>query len=130
MARIMKGKLAQAIVIVVVAYLLFRYGIRPPIPLSLLLLYMAITTLAVLIYVSADEESLQTFLQPLRSLVFDQSKRPVLVAFMIGFPILAGVYAYAAGGGAANPPAELRAIHPAPPTSISFRGKEVQIQGL
>jgi DMSO reductase family type II enzyme heme b subunit len=129
-ARLVRGKLTQAIVIMVAAYLVFRFGIRPPIPLSLFVLYMAITLIAVLAYVSADEESLQAFLRPLGAVALDEAKRPVRVSLMVAFPILAGMYAYAAGGAAVSPPAELRAIHPAPPTSISFRGKEVQIQGL
>ncbi|MFQ5990373.1 MAG: c-type cytochrome, partial [Candidatus Methylomirabilales bacterium] len=130
MARRVSGKLTQAIVIMVTAYVLFRFGIRPPIPLSLLVLYMAITLVAVLAYVSADEDSWHAFLQPLSALVLDEGKRPLRVGLMVAFPILAGVYAYAAGGTAVSPPAELRAIHPAPPTSITFRGKEVQIEGL
>ena len=29
-----------------------------------------------------------------------------------------------------QPPAELRSIHPAPPTSMQFKGKTITIQGL
>jgi DMSO reductase family type II enzyme heme b subunit len=45
-------------------------------------------------------------------------------------PSLFGYYAYTQAAAKAEAPAELRAVHPAPPVSISFRGKTIDIQGL
>ena len=60
-----RNKLLQAIVVLVGAFCLFRFGIRPPMPNSVLSLYMAITLMAVLVYVSSDADSWRAFVTPL-----------------------------------------------------------------
>ncbi len=123
-----RGKFLQAVLLVVVAYLIFRYGIQPPIPGSLLSLYMAITLCAVLVYVSADSESWRSFVTPIRRTLVDPRRRPVRLALGIVLPLLIGYYAYSQAAATVEAPAELRAIHPAPPTSITFRGKTMDLQ--
>jgi mono/diheme cytochrome c family protein len=91
---------------------------------------MAIVLVAVLVYVSSDSDSWRAFLEPIRSTLVDDSKRPLRLAIMVLFPILAGYYAYTQASQSIEAPPELRAVHPAPPASISFRGKTIDIQGL
>lgn len=127
---LLRSKFFQVILVLLVSFLTFRFGIRPPVPHSVLTLYMAIVLVAVLVYVSSDSDSWRTFLAPIRSTLIDDSKRPLRLALMVFFPMLIGFYAYTQASQKVEPPPELRAVHPAPPTSISFRGQTIDIQGL
>jgi DMSO reductase family type II enzyme heme b subunit len=126
----LKSKFLQAVLVLVVVFLLFRFGIRPPAPWSVFTLYMTIVLIAVLVWVSSDSDSWRAFLAPIRSTVVDDSRRPVRLALMILLPLCLGYYAYTQAAARIEAPAELRAVHPAPPASISFRGKTIDIQGL
>lgn len=127
---LLRSKFFQAVLVLLVSYWVFRFGIRPPAPRSVLLLYMAIVLVSVLVYVSSDSDSWRAFLQPIRSTLVDESKRPLRLTLLVLFPILAGYYAYSTVSATIEAPPELRAIHPAPPASITFRGETLDIQGL
>ncbi|MBI4537359.1 MAG: c-type cytochrome [candidate division NC10 bacterium] len=128
--KILRSTFLRAVLILVVTFLFFRLGIRPPAPWSVVALYMAITVFAVLIYVSSDSETWEAFLHPIRSTLVDDSKRQIRFALMILFPLLMGYYTYSRAAAERGAPLELRAVHPAPPASISFRGKAMDVQGL
>jgi DMSO reductase family type II enzyme heme b subunit len=124
------SKFLQAVLILVGAFLFFRFGIRPPAPWSVVKLYMTITTFAVLVYVSSNSDSWEAFLRPIRSTLADDSKRKLRVGLMVILPLLTGYYAYSSVAAEQGAPPELRAVHPAPPASMSFRGKTIDVQGL
>ncbi|MGH7411275.1 MAG: c-type cytochrome, partial [Candidatus Methylomirabilis sp.] len=127
---ILRSKLFQVLLVLLASFLTFRFGIRPPVPRSVLTLYMAIVLVAVLVYVSSDSHSWRAFLKPIRSILVDDSKRLLRLALMVLLPVLIGYYAYTQAAARVEAPPELRAVHPAPPASISFRGKTIDIQGL
>ena len=52
-----RGKFLQAVLVLIVAAVVFKYVIRPPMPFSVFSLYMAVTLMAVLVYVSSDSDS-------------------------------------------------------------------------
>lgn len=126
----LRSRFFQAVVILAVAWVLLRFGIRPPAPWSVFTEYMAIVLLAVLVYVSSDSDSWRSFVRPIRSTLVDRDKRLVRLALLIVVPLLLGYYAYTQAAARPQAPAELRAVHPAPPASIRFRGKEINIQGI
>src|SRR5688572_10239624 len=111
------GKLLQAVVVLAVAFAIFKYGIRPPMPFSLLSLYMAITLLAVLVYISSDSESWRAFVSPIWATLTEPRWRPLRLGLGVLLPLLVGYYAYSQAAATAEAPVELRAIHPAPPAS-------------
>jgi DMSO reductase family type II enzyme heme b subunit len=126
----LRSRFLQAVLVLVVMFLVFRFGIRPPAPWSVFTLYMAIVLIVVLVYVSSDSDSWRSFLAPIRSTLVDDSKLPMRVAVMVVLPLVVGYYAYTQAAAKIEAPAELRAIHPAPPASVSFRGKTLDVQGL
>lgn len=131
--RLVGHKFVQAALLVLAAYAIYRYAIRPPIPQSLLNLYMLISLFAILLYISSDERWWREFQQPIRILILEREDRRVvglrwLVALLV--PLLAGWMAWGRVNPRVQPPAELRAIHPAPPGRIDFRGSTIVIQGL
>ncbi len=127
---ILRSKLVQAVVVVVAMYLAFRFGIQPPAPWSVVKLYMAVVLLAVFVYVSSDSDSWRAFLSPIQSTLVDEGRRPIRNVLLVLVPILVAVYAYTQAAQRTGEPVELRAVHPAPPASITFRGKTIDIQGL
>src|SRR5919109_386943 len=86
----LRSRFVQAVLVLVLAFVILRFGIRPPAPWSVLTLYIAI---------------------------------------IIVIPLLIGYYAYTQAAARPQAPPELRAVHPAPPASIQFRGKEMNISG-
>jgi mono/diheme cytochrome c family protein len=128
--RFLRSRFVQAALIVVVAFLILRFGIQPPVPWSVFKLYMTIVLLATLIYVSSDADSWRAFVGPIRATFVDQDKRALRSALVVIVPLVLGYYAYTQAAAKPQAPAELRAVHPAPPASIQFRGKEINIQGL
>jgi len=125
-----RSRFVQAILVLVLAFVLFRFGIRPPAPWSVITLYMSIVFISVLVYVSSDSDSWRSFLRPLRSTLVDPDKRFLRLALVVVIPLLLGYYAYTQAAAKPQAPPELRAVHPAPPASIQFRGKEITIAGF
>jgi mono/diheme cytochrome c family protein len=126
-----------------VAYLLFRFGIpivanvftgRPaPIPGSLLSFYMLIVLLATLLLVSSNEAWWAEFRRPIRRVLIEDENRPLVgvrYAILVLTPLLVGYWTVGRLTPTAQAPAELRAIHPAPPDQIAVGGEAYTIQGL
>ena len=126
----LRSRFVQAVLILVVAFCLLRFGIRPPAPYSVIKIYMLVVCLAVLIYVSSDVDSWRSFVRPIRSTFVDPNRRLLRLALAVVLPILLGYYAYSQAAAKPQAPPELRAVHPAPPGSIQFRGKEINISGV
>jgi mono/diheme cytochrome c family protein len=126
----LRSRFTQAVLVLVIAFCIFQFGIRPPAPWSVITLYMAIVLMAVLAYVSSDSDSWRGFLRPLRATLVDANKRWLRLVLIVVIPLLLGYYAYTQAAAKPQAPPELRAVHPAPPASIQFRGKEVTIQGF
>jgi len=127
---VLRSRFFQAALILVVAFAILRFGIRPPAPWSVLSLYMGIVLLAVLVFASSDSDSWRDFTRPIRATLTNPRLRPLRVGLMVVIPLLLGYYAYTQAAARPQAPPELRAVHPAPPASIQFRGKEIAVQGF
>ncbi len=125
----LRSRFLQAAVIVVLSFLVLRFGISPPAPWSVVTLYMAIVVLAVMIFVSSDADSWRSFRRPLSSVLVDRDKRYLRHVLVVAIPLLLGYYAYTQAAARPQAPPELRAVHPAPPDTIQFRGKAINISG-
>jgi mono/diheme cytochrome c family protein len=127
---VLRSRFFQAAAVVVLAFCIFRFGIRPPAPWSVIKIYMAVVIAAVFVYVSSNSDSWRSFLAPIRATLADPDRRGLRGTLMVVLPLLVGYYAYSQAAARPEAPAELRAVHPAPPATIQFRGKEVSVQGL
>jgi len=126
---ILRSRFFQAVLVLVVAFVLLRFGIQPPAPWSVLTLYMFIVLLAVLIFVSSDRDSWADFVAPIWATLVRPERRMLRLALLVIVPLLLGYYAYTQAAARPQAPPELRAVHPAPPASIQFRGKEINVSG-
>jgi mono/diheme cytochrome c family protein len=127
---LLRSRFFQSVLILVVAFGILRFGIRPPAPWSVLSLYMGIVLLAVLVFASSDSDSWRDFMRPIRVTLTDPKLRSVRLGLVVVIPLLLGYYAYTQAAAKPQAPPELRAVHPAPPASIQFRGKEIAVQGF
>lgn len=127
--RVLRSRFFQAVTVLVIAFVVLRWGIRPPAPWSVVKLYMVIIVMAVMVFVSSDRDSWRGFVRPLRLTLTSPDLRVLRLALVIILPLLLGYYAYTQAAAKPQAPPELRAVHPAPPGSIQFRGKEINISG-
>jgi mono/diheme cytochrome c family protein len=130
----------QTVVIVVISWLLFEFGIAfipgllgmksAPAPGSVVLQYMAVVIVGMLLYVSADETRWTAFKAPIRAVLVDHDKRILRTLLLIAVPVFAGFVAFNQVRPTVEAPPPLRSIHPAPPGQITFRGKTITLAGL
>ncbi|MCI0526992.1 MAG: hypothetical protein L0Y56_05990, partial [Nitrospira sp.] len=111
---------AQVAIIWLGIYLFLKFAIKPPLPSSVIFMYMTMTSIGLLMYVSIYEDVLQAFKRPVVDFLRgDQvgvgpwrAARWVVLGL---FPLLVGWQTYSSTAPSDQPPAENRTIHPAPP---------------
>jgi mono/diheme cytochrome c family protein len=140
MRKLLREPFWQAVAVLIAAYLLFEFGIAylppllgaasAPVPDSVLLQYMATVLVALLLYVSADEARWRAFKAPLRAVLVDPDKRRLRSVLLVTVPLAIGLFVFAQVRPTVAAPASLRSIHPAPPSTITFRGRTIALAGL
>ena len=130
----------QAVLLLVGAYLLFKWGVAlippllgiesAPVPGSVLLQYMLIALVGVLLYVSDNEARWRQFKGPITATLVDRDKRWLRGTLLVALPVLVGFVAFDQTRPKVSAPVQLRSIHPAPPGEISFRGRRIRLTGL
>jgi 1,4-dihydroxy-2-naphthoate octaprenyltransferase len=86
----------QAALLIVLAYLLFKFGIAylpgligmksAPVPSSVVLQYMAVVIVAILIYVSSDERRWTGFKAPIHAVLVDNDKKILRTILLVAIP--------------------------------------------
>ncbi len=71
-----------------------KFGVQPPIPGQVMGLYMAITTVAILVYLVADQARFQSFLDPLVTLLREERLATPRLLLLVAFPLLLGWITY------------------------------------
>lgn len=111
--------LAKVAVLLAIIYVGLKL-IQPPLPSSLIFMYMLLTSIAVLIYISLFDDKIREFWGPIfRFLAGGPGQSAILksarLVVLIGFPLLVGMNVYARLVPSDEPPIEQRVVHPAPP---------------
>jgi mono/diheme cytochrome c family protein len=140
MKKYLRHPFWQAGLVLVGAYLVFAFGVAylppifgvrsAPVPGSVILQYMATVLVAVLLYVSSDENRWREFKEPVQVVLVSPEKRSVRRALLLVIPVLIGVFTFFQVRPTVAAPANLRSIHPAPPSQITFRGESMVLNGL
>ena len=108
-------------------YALVRFGFATPIPSSVVQLYMGITALALAAYVSSNATRREEFVAPLTALVNEPRLRPLLAATLVLLPGLAAFNVFLGSREKLEAPAFGRTVHPAPPDTIPFGDKTIDL---
>jgi hypothetical protein len=120
----------QAILTWLTAYVLLKYVIYPPIPSALLYTYMGLITVVVFLLISSTEKSWEAFKRPMMATLAGGTRRYIVVRGVVFtvLPVLALIGTYSFMKPAFEEPAELRAVHPYPPRSITVHGVTYDLQ--
>ncbi|MEX0600694.1 MAG: cytochrome c [Rhodothermales bacterium] len=109
------------------AYVVFRWGIDPPLPSSILNMFMAILTLALLAYMSADSDHFRFVRERVVRFLTEKRYTVPLIVVLLLLPGLVALRVYLDMTAAPVPPVSSRTIHPPPPTSIDFKGETIDL---
>jgi len=125
----------QAVGILVLAYVVVVYVVpllpgSALVPKSVVLQYMATVLVGVLIYVSDSEERWARFKQPIHDVLVERRLRVVRTALLAVVTLLVGWITFGQVRTTVAAPPNLRSIHPAPPTEITFRDRSLTLTGL
>jgi hypothetical protein len=136
----LKSPFGQAVVILVIAYLVVDFGIAwlppllgfpsAPVPNSVVFQYMLTVIVGVLLWVSDSEERWREFKRPVHRTLVDPDRKVARGALLVLLPALVAFVTWNQVKPGLNAPPSFRAIHPAPPGEISFRGSSMRLTGL
>lgn len=101
--------------------------VDPPIPGSVMTLYMSIASVAILVFVMADEARFHAFYAPILALLTE--KRLFVPRFVVlgSLPLILGWATWERVRPTFEPPFEGRTIHPEPPSTFKFQGKDFDV---
>src|ERR1700719_1353514 len=117
----------QAVAILVLAFVVVEVVIpalpgSSIVPKSVALQYMLTVLVGVLIYVSGNEDRWTQFKEPINSLLIEPRLRILRGGVLAVVTLLIGWITLAQARTTVSAPPNLRSIHPAPPSEITFRG--------
>ena len=116
--------LAKVVGVVIGIYILVRFVIQPPLPFSLILMYMSLTVVGVLVYVSIYDDVWHDFTAPIEAFFRGEAGHGAAwkgfrTVVLVLLPVGVGWGVYNKVKPSYNPPAEQRVVHPAPPFEVS-----------
>lgn len=118
------GLFWSSVAFYVLTVLFVMYGFDPAAPASVVKMYCAVALCAMVLYVTSSDAALNAFWDPMKRLMVEPGKRPMLYAVLVLVPGLVAWQSYGAALPSSSPPPRVRSIHPSPPSSISFQGPE------
>jgi mono/diheme cytochrome c family protein len=119
--------LVWAIVIWIGLYVVFRFGIEPPVPSSVTAMFMGILAIVLLAYLSVADERLQEVRTAVVAFFTERRFLIPLVICLVGLPALVALKVYTDATREPLPPVTSRTIHPPPPATITFRGRTIDL---
>jgi hypothetical protein len=108
-------------------YVLLRFGFTTPIPTSVISIYMGITSIAILAYMSSSQQRRDEISRPLVRFMTEKRFTPFLVGTVIAVPALAAANVYVQMNVPIQPPLFARTVHPAPPTQITVHDQRIDL---
>jgi mono/diheme cytochrome c family protein len=108
-------------------FAILKFGISPPLPASIIGMFMAILTASLALYGSSDKEKLAAIRSGISAFLTEKRFSLWFLACLVCAAAAVGASAWLEATREPAPPASGRTIHPAPPAEISFRGKKIDI---
>lgn len=121
------GALAWGAIWWVGVFVAFRYGVDPPMPVSILNMFMFIVSLVLVAYVSAANDRMREATDSLIAFFVDPRYKIALTVTLLAVPALVAFQVYSGMSSQPQPPIASRTIHPPPPDNISFKGKQIDL---
>jgi mono/diheme cytochrome c family protein len=140
MGRFLNTPFRQATAVFLLAYGLIEVGIpfipplfgmtSAPVPNTVVLEYLVIALVGILLWVSDNEERWSEFKQPIHDVLVRPDRRIARGALFVIVPALVAGQTYLSARPDMSAPPSFRAIHPAPPSTITFQGEQMVLDGL
>lgn len=119
----MKGSLAiKGAILLIGVFVILKFGlpfITAPLPMSLIWLYLFLTTVGIIVYGTLSGRSTEELFGPVFRFLGGEGiggpTKVLRLAVLILFPLLVGWQTYSGLVPSTQPPSENRTIHPAPP---------------
>ena len=111
----------------IAAFVFLRWGIDPPLPASIQGMFVAILTLALLAYLSADSAHFRFVLDRFVAFTTEKKYTIPLLAVIVLLPCLVALRVYFEVTEGPAPPLSSRTIHPPPPVSIEVAGNTIDL---
>jgi hypothetical protein len=108
-------------------YVVLRFGFTAPIPSSVISIYMGISSIAILAYMSSSQERRDEVSGPLIRFMTEKKYTAFLVATAVAIPALAAANVYVQMSAPLQPPLFSRTIHPASPTTITVHDNRIDL---
>jgi mono/diheme cytochrome c family protein len=121
------NRLAWVAIWWIALYLALNFSVEPPLPSSIIVMFMAIITIALTAYLSADSEQLATAKTTLGRFMVEKRYTMPLLIVLVALPLLVALKVYFDVSAPPQPPVASRTIHPPPPNSISFKGATINV---
>jgi hypothetical protein len=125
----------QGLLFWVFVLLYLKYRIYPPIPFSVRAMYGTVSLVAILMWMSSNEEDWKKFRQPILNVLdgITPFHKGLRTFFLVAIPVALWGYSYQSfipqgAGSDVEEPIELRTVHPAPPASTKVHGKTFVLQ--
>jgi len=105
----------------------FRFGIVPPLPSSVVSMFMFIITLILLAFLTCSTDRMREITKSLVVFVSDRRFKIPLIVTVLVLPMLVAFRVYVDVTRRPEPPLSLRTIHPPPPNNLSFKGGQINL---
>ncbi len=122
--------LLMATLILMAAFVFFKYAVPPLIPVSLLIQYMIICVIGVLLFFSFDDELWVRFKSPIAAVTQKDGTWPIRWFFLLAIPVLIAYSSFMIVKPNFSSPVELRQVHPAPPSKLKVFNKTFNLSTL
>lgn len=122
------NSLAWAAATWVAVYVGLRYAVIPPVPASVLSMFMFIVTMALVVYLTITDDQLKEVSTALVAFLTDKKYTVPLVIVLIALPSLVAFRIYLNMTQLPDVPVVGRTIHPPPPATITFKGRTVDLE--
>jgi mono/diheme cytochrome c family protein len=140
MGKYLKHPFGQAVLVLLVSYLLLDFGIEyippllgmvsAPIPNSVLLQYLVTVSVGILLWVSDNDARWEEFKAPMHHVMVDPGQKTLRNSLMVLVPVLVAFATFNSVRPSVSAPTTLRAIHPSAPGQFLFQGTTLQLAGL
>lgn len=115
--------IVKTVVILLAVYIIVKFLIRPPLPSSLVSLYMGLTVVTIWMYLSLYDDKMEELMTPIKTFLRGWRNENVgitvvRIVILVAVPLFVGASVYARLTPSDQPPIEQRVIHPAPPTEF------------
>ena len=140
MGKHLKHPFGQAVLVLLISYLLLDFGIEyipplfgmvsAPIPNSVLLQYLVTVGVGILLWVSDNDARWAEFKAPMHQVMVDPGQKVLRISLMGLVPLLVAWATYNSVRPSVAAPTTLRSIHPSAPSQFTFQGTTLQLADL